>query len=364
MRKTGKLILLTLVLALGMIASVANADYTFGTPTNLGPTVNSSRSDDAGNISPDGLTLFCTSNRWGGSGQSDLWVSTRATIDDLWSEAVNLGTTVNSSTYDGCSSISFDGLTLYFSAYYRSGGWGGSEIWMTTRATTDDDWSTPVNLDPPVASEKDEWSQSISADGLTFYFGSRRSGGSGDFDLWVTTRATIDDDWSTSVNLGFIVNSSAEDFAPSISADGNTLFFESGRTGGSGGQDLWMTRRNMAEGDWTTPVNLGPTVNSSSDDGAASISADGSALYFSSDRPGGYGDFDIWQAPIEPVVDLNSDGIVDATDMCMIVDSWGTDDSLCDIGPMPWGDGVVDVQDLIVLAEHLFEEVPPVEPVE
>jgi CubicO group peptidase (beta-lactamase class C family) len=52
-----------------------------------------------------------------------------------------------------------------------------------------------------------------------------------------------------------------------------------------------------------------------------------------------------------PVVDLNSDGIVDAEDMCVMVDHWGTDNSLCDTGPMPWGDGVVDVQDLIVLAE-------------
>jgi len=54
------------------------------------------------------------------------------------------------------------------------------------------------------------------------------------------------------------------------------------------------------------------------------------------------------------VVDLNGDGIVDAADMCIMVDHWGTDEPLCDIGPMPWGDGIVDVQDLIVLAEHLF----------
>ena len=62
-----------------------------------------------------------------------------------------------------------------------------------------------------------------------------------------------------------------------------------------------------------------------------------------------------------PVVDLNSDGIVDSADICILVDHWGTDEPLCDIGPMPWGDGIVDVQDLIVLAEHLFEEVPPIE---
>ena len=84
-------------------------------------------------------------------------------------------------------------------------------------------------------------------------------------------------------------------------------------------------------------------------------------LYFTSDRPGGYGNEDLWKAPIIPIVDLNTDGIVDASDMCIVVENWGTDNQLCDIGPMPWGDGIVDVEDLIVLAEHLFEEFPPVD---
>jgi N-acetylneuraminic acid mutarotase len=66
----------------------------------------------------------------------------------------------------------------------------------------------------------------------------------------------------------------------------------------------------------------------------------------------------------DAIVDFNGDGIVDAADMCIMVDHWGEDYSLCDIGPTPFGDGVVDVQDLIVLAEHLFEEIPPAEQVE
>jgi hypothetical protein len=104
---------------------------------------------------------------------------------------------------------------------------------------------------------------------------------------------------------------------------------------------------------WSMPVNLGPTINSSSDDGAPSISDDGSTLFFASNRPGGVGRDDIWQVSLEPIVDLNSDGIVDSADICIIIDGWGTDEPLCDVGPMPWGDGIVDVQDLIVLAEHL-----------
>ena len=65
-----------------------------------------------------------------------------------------------------------------------------------------------------------------------------------------------------------------------------------------------------------------------------------------------------------PIVDFNSDGIVDAADMCNVIDHWDENYPLCDIGPTPLGDGIVDLQDLIVLAEHLFEEFPPTEPVE
>jgi hypothetical protein len=178
----------------------------------------------------------------------------------------------------------------------------------------------------------------------------------------VATRSTAENDWGTPVNLGPTVNSSATDNGPSISTDGTALFFFSRRPGGYGEADLWMTTRATIDDPWGTPVNLGPTVNTYAGDGTPSISANGSILYFClNDMPGGSGDLDIWQAPIIPIVDFNGDGIVDAADMCIIVDHWGTDYSLCDIGPMPWGDGIVDVQDLIVLAEHLFEEFPPVQ---
>ncbi|MBC8217182.1 MAG: hypothetical protein H8E73_01840 [Planctomycetes bacterium] len=92
-------------------------------------------------------------------------------------------------------------------------------------------------------------------------------------------------------------------------------------------------------------------------DSAPDISHDCLTLYLRSDRRGGFGDADIWRAAIIPIGDLNGDGIVDAADMCIMVDHWGENYPLCDIGPMPWGDGVVDVEDLKVLAEHLFEDV-------
>jgi hypothetical protein len=212
-----------------------------------------------------------------------------------------------------------------------------------------------MNLGPTVNSSADESYPSISTDGLALYFTSNRGGGVGAYDLWVTTRATIDDDWSTPVNLGPTVNSSAQEVDPGISADGRMLFFASNRSGGYGDDDILVTRRATTDDDWGEPVNLGPIINSSGWEDYPNVSADGSTLFFVSSLSDRWSGGDIWQAPIIPIIDFNGDGIVDAADMCIMVDYWGTDEPLCDIGPMPWGDGIVDVQDLIILSEHLFE---------
>jgi hypothetical protein len=348
-----------LVLALGLAAEVANADFTFGTPTNLGQTVNSSAREFNASISADGLSLFFISNRPGGVGGLDIWVTTRETLDDEWGTPANLGPTINTPVGEWGVSISSDGLSLYFDTS-QSGSVATNDLWVATRATTDDDWSNPVSLGPTVNSSGDDYTPSISADDLSLYFMSNRSGGVGAYDLWVTTRETTDDPWGTPVNLGAPVNSSAFDVFPGISADGLLLFFASFASDGSGGYsrtDIYMTRRATTDDDWGEPVNLGSTVNGLAWEDYPNVSADGSTLFFRVSLSGQNSGGDIWQAPIVPVVDFNGDGIVDAADMCIMVDYWGTDEPLCDIGPMPWGDGVVDVQDLIVLAEHLFEEV-------
>ena len=188
-----------------------------------------------------------------------------------------------------------------------------------------------------------------------------RPGGYGGIDIYVCRRATTNDPWGDAENLGPVVNASYNDCSPCLSPDGLILFIQDYgnlRPGGHGGGDLWMSRRASLLDPWEAVVNLGPVVNGSTTDVAPRISPDGSTLYFG--RASG-NIFPGWQASIDPIVDFNSDGIVDAADMCIMIDNWGTNEPLCDIGPMPWGDGIVDVEDLIVLAEHLFEEVPLVE---
>jgi hypothetical protein len=348
---------LTVLTAVGAV----RADFAFGPPQNLGLAVNSSSAEGAISVSADGLEMYFLSNRPAGLGYEDLWVSTRRDVDDPWGPPVNLGPPVNSSYRESYPSVSADGLTLYFSDYFygpdRPGGVGGHDLWTATRTSHIDSWEEPTNMGAVINSPADEEAPTISHDGLTLIFSSERPGTRGFDDLWTCTRPTTQDPWSQPVNLGPVVNSNSYELNGELSSDGLVLFFESDRPGGLGGYDIWMTRRKSRHDSWAPPVNLGPPVNTVGEDGLGTVSADGKTLYFAGDRPGGWGSWDMWQIEILPIVDFNGDGSLDGGDLLVMAENWGTSEQLCDIGPMPWGDGIVDVEDLKILAEHLFEEV-------
>ena len=354
-RKTKGVLICALVAAsvLLTVCKDAKADFIFGTPTNLGPNVNSSVEEGGPCISADGLSLYFY-EFLKGFGNGTLRMATRETIEEPWGQAASLESQLSGGGTAPC--ISADGLSLYFDSD-RPGGSGGVDIWVATRTTVSDPWANPVNLGPSVNSWAFEMGASVSADGLELYFGSDRSGGSGDWDLWVTKRAATSDPWGTAINIGPTINSSNFDGHPCISPDGLTLFITSTRPGGQGDLDIWMTRRATRNDDWGAPVNLGPNFNTSAGEAEPSLSADGRTLYFSDwwiPYAGGYGAQDLWQVSIEPICDLNNDFKVDSVDMHIMVDHWGENYPLCDIGPMPWGDGNVDIQDFIILAKQLY----------
>ncbi len=341
----------------------ANADFTFGEPVNLGPVVNTTSVEASTSTSADHLELYFSSNRPGGFGDLDIWVAVRPSVTEPWGPPVNLDTPVNTPYVEAYPSLSADGLTLYFSDLYsgtpRPGGLGGADIWMTTRASRNDPWATPVNVGAPVNSSAMEVSPTVSGDGLILVFASSRTGTGGPYDLWLSERSTVHAPWGAPVNLGATVNSPTHgDLECSLSADGLALFFASGRPGGLSNYDLWMTTRKSRQAPWTPTVNCGPFVNSSSTEGAAGVSADMRTLYFDSDRPGGSGGYDLWAAAIMPTVDFNGDGTVDTDDLVRLIESWGQDDPSVDIGPGPWGDGVVDAADLEILMSYWGQEIP------
>lgn len=340
----------------GLHALPAHADLLFGEATNLGPTVNSGYHDFMGCPSPDGLELYFCSNRPGGYGGYDIWVSKRKSAQDSWDPPVNLGPQINvSSAYDAPGSLSADGLILYFES-----GW---DLCTTTRATRDAPWGPRVSLGRTVVPSTSYLNALpiISSDGLELYFSSGRPRGYGEGEMWVTTRATSSDSWGPPVNLGPVVSAPATESPTWLSPDGLTLIFFSDRPGGFGSIDVWMTTRPLKGRPWSPPKSLGPSINTKYSDWISAMSPDGRWCYISDylgPRPGGLGGSDLWQAPIIPIVDFNGDVTVDAADMALLEVNWGKSNSICDIGPFAWGDGVVDERDLAVLMESLMTPGP------
>jgi len=215
----------------------ASIDDDWGPPENLGPVVNSSQDDEHASISADGLVLYFTSNGHGGYGMNDIYMTTRTTKNDPWGPPVNLGAKVNSSASDGEMWVSTDGLELYFKSD-RLGGYGAGDVWVTRRATEKDPWGEPVNIGPVVNSAYEERYPSLSPDGLLqlfsdcYHCASRppRPGGYGGDDIWMTRRASLSDPWQAPVNLGPKINGPSDDYQPRISPDGRTLYFFSSRT--------------------------------------------------------------------------------------------------------------------------------------
>jgi WD40-like Beta Propeller Repeat len=326
--------------------NITHADFVFGEPINLGAQINSPGTDASPLVTPDGLQLYYGSDREGGLGGLDLWMSTRATTDDEWAEPVNLGEPFNTPDWDAGPSLSADGLDLYFARMVYEGEYPG-DLWVAKRASTDEPWGEPTNLGPTVNCMLFCFGPCISPDSLTLFF---YSDGSGTADVWMTTRPTPADSWAAPVNLGAPVNNESWDYWPHLTADGLVMLFCSDR---DGTEDIWMARRPSVSAAWGAPMKLEPPVSTEAWDTCPCVSTDRRTLYFVSDREGGHGSYDLWQASIDPVVDLDGDGLTDRADIDIMLDNWGTDDSRCDIGPTPFGDGVVDVHDLIVLVESM-----------
>jgi len=353
MNATKNLLVLAFVIVAMCATSSVGADFNFGEPVRVGAGLISS--DDIDCFSSDGLEMYI--DRYLGGDDIDLHVLKRATVDDDWGPPVSLGPAVNSSQEDWLASVSTDGLTLYFQSN-RTGGYGATDLYVTTRASRSAPWGATVNMGPTINGSAIDANVWISPDGLELYFMSTRSGGYGGFDFYVSRRATTNDPWGDPVNLGAVVNSAYNEDGTGLSPDGLLLLFDdnaSPRPGGYGGGDMWMSRRASLADPWQTPVNLGPKVNGPGLEFLPRISLDGRTLYFwssgSSTRPA-----DVYQAPIVPMVDFNGDGFVEIEDLVMLIESWGAADSLCDVGAMPWGDGIVDEADLKVLMSYWGQE--------
>ncbi|MFC2098196.1 OmpA family protein [Bacteroidota bacterium] len=145
-------------------------------PRNIGTPINSRYSEKQPALSSDGKTLYFTSDRPGGIGQYDLWISTRGD-DGKWSSPVNMGENINSEEYDQSPFIHPDNKTLYFS----STGWPGMGAYdiFLSRRTSDTTWSEPVNLGYPINTHHSEQGLIVNPKANLAYFSSNRHEGRG-----------------------------------------------------------------------------------------------------------------------------------------------------------------------------------------
>ena len=271
--------------------SFANSEWS--EPVNLGPVVNSSSNEQNATLARDGLSLYFSSNRPGGSGPLDIWVSQRTCADPndpacAWQAPVNLGSPINSAGADFAPNLSRDGHLLFLAS---NRGGGATDIFVSHRADPNDDfgWDDPVPLGPGVntaAAEQAPMYLQNAEDGSANLYFNRGALAQNQADIYV---AAVTRDGETLAPAQLVVelsDPSANDAAVTIRADGRELMFWSPRPGGLGGVDLWVSTRQTVHDPWSPPVDLDAPLNSVSDDVTPSLSFDGRTLIFASNRPG------------------------------------------------------------------------------
>ena len=270
------------------MSSISSA-ISFGPAVNLGSDVNTTGNERFPDISTDALELYLASDQ---TGNFDIYKSTRAGTANSFGTPLTLGPTINSTDSDNGPGITPNNAFLFFSSDRTFSGdpsVGDQDIWVSALSGGIPGSPSNVSL---VNSSSDDFEPDIATGGLAMFFTSNRSGNN---DLYVAKRDSMGDPWGSPTNLA-AVNSGVADITPTISSDRLSLYFASNRSGGFGGFDLYVSTRSDTSSLFGAAVNLGASINSSFDDMAPSISSDGTTLYFDSDRSGGVGGFDIYQS--------------------------------------------------------------------
>jgi outer membrane protein OmpA-like peptidoglycan-associated protein len=201
---------------------------------DIGPPINTIENEGAFSISSDGNYIFFTScSRNGGKGQCDIWLTSKK--NNRWDEPKNLQSPINTKYWESQPSISSDGRMLYFSSD-RPGGYGGTDIWVSEFSNSG--WSAPKNLGPTVNTSKDEQFPFIHSDNRTLYFSSNGHPGLGKSDLYLT-RKDVKLNWEIPINMGFPINSRGQDWNLVVARDGKTAYFSSDQLKGFGGLDIY-----------------------------------------------------------------------------------------------------------------------------
>ena len=244
----------------------------------------------------------------GGTGEKfqDLF---EATVDKKgkWSAPKPLLEPVNTTDNDGAATLNAKGDDMYFTrCVFGKGATGICDIYYTRRkgATWDEPKLMSLAPDSTVVGQP-----SLSADGQQLYFVSNMPGGQGGYDIWMCNWDKGGSKWSAATNLGSKINTPEDEMFPFIATDG-TLYFSSKGHVGMGGLDIFKTKLNGSS--WDEPINLKYTANTSSDDFAFISDESGETGFLSSNREGGKGNDDIYKWTLPPLVFSVSGKVFDA----------------------------------------------------
>ena len=217
--------------------------------------------------------------------------------------AINYNRTHQDSTYHFTPVNMGEAINSKYLEYFPSLTIEGNKIIFTRRVNNDEDfyeasrvdgtWQIASSVTGKINTNLNEGAQNISQDGqLLIFTGCNYPEGEGSCDLYVAQKNKAGN-WSTPENLGRSINTEAWESSPSLSPDKKDLYFSSNRPGGFGGKDIWVSHKNN-NGKWSLPENLGATVNTGADEGCPFIHADNQSLYFNSNGHLGYGLTDLF----------------------------------------------------------------------
>ena len=247
-------------------------------------------------ISPDQELSFFTRR----SDKMSLQDITTTTIEEfVFSKKINgdfevgqaLTYPFNLESNEGGASITIDNKILYYTKCIRDNkGYNNCDIYYVNRENGA--WSN-VQEFPKNISKIDSWESqpTVSSDGKTILFSSDRSGGYGKMDLYEISK--VNDTWTSPKNLGSTINSNENEKSPYLHTDGKTLFFASTNFPSLGGFDIFYSRKDSL-GNWQKPINIGYPINTVADEISLFVSTDGNQAYFASNNLNGIGGWDIY----------------------------------------------------------------------
>ena len=218
------------------------------------------------------------------------FVSSRK-VEGYFQEGQALSYPFNMESNEGGASITIDNKVLYYTKCIRNKkGYNNCDIYYVNRVNGI--WSEVQTFSDKI-SKPDSWESqpTVSSDGKVIIFASDRSGGYGKIDLYEIN--LVNGEWTSPKNLGSSINSNEHEKSPYLHTDGKTLFFASTNFPTLGGFDVFYSRKDSS-GNWQKPINIGYPINTVADEISLFVSTDGNTAYFASNQLEGVGGWDIY----------------------------------------------------------------------